>query len=219
MVLVFSVAYPLLALSQTASAASSISIKTYAFIAVAPNPVGVGQKLAVVMWLDKVPPVPETQTSTLRAISFTNFTVTVTKPDNSITTLGPFVSDSTGSAATAFTPDKIGNYTFQLHYGGDWIYGRRVAGDPMTNDYYEPSTSQVVTVSVQEEPIYASTGAPLPTEYWSRPINAQNYEWANLAGGNWLGLPLQFGMGANAEGTFNRNSTGPNTAHILWIIV
>lgn len=216
LVLVFSVAYPLLALPQTASAASSISIKTYAFIAVAPNPVGVGQKLAVVMWIDKVPPVPETQTSTLRAIAFTNFTVTVTKPDNSVTTLGPFVSDSTGSTATAFTPDKIGNYTFQLHYGGDWIYGRRVAGDPMTNDYYEPSTSQVVTVSVQEEPIYASTGAPLPTEYWTRPINAQNYEWANLAGGNWLGLPLQFGMGANAEGTFNEYSTGPNTGHILW---
>ncbi|MCL5878139.1 MAG: PQQ-like beta-propeller repeat protein [Candidatus Bathyarchaeota archaeon] len=217
LIMVVSIAFPLMTLPQTASAADNeLSIDTYAHLSVAPNPVGVGQQLVIVMWLDKPPPVPETQTSTLRAIAFTNFTVTVTEPDNTVTVLGPFESDSAGSAATSYVPDEIGNYTFQFHYGGDWIYGRRLAGQPMTHDYYKPSTSHIVKVSVQEEQIYATSGASLPTEYWSRPIDAQNYEWKTLAGGNWLGLPLQFGNGANAEGAFNSYSSAPNTAHILW---
>jgi len=218
LLLLLSVAVPLVALPQAATAATAgISIDTYSLLAVSPNPIGVGQKLAVVMWLDKPPPVPLVQTSTLRAYPYTNLTLTVTKPDGTTKVLGPFTSDSTGSAYTAYTPDVVGNYTFQLTYGGEWINGSRVQGDPITYDYYKPSQSFKVTVSVQEDPIYASTGAPLPTEYWTRPINAQNYEWKTL-GGNWLGLPLQFGYGANAGGTFNPYSTSPSTAHILWSI-
>jgi outer membrane protein assembly factor BamB len=214
LLLALSIAFPLLALPQNASA---LSIDTYALLSVGPNPVGVGQTLFIVMWLDKPPPVPETQTSTIRAIPYTNLTVTVTEPDGTETKLGPFTSDSTGSAATSYIPDQVGNYTFVLNYGGETIYGRRLAGDPMTTDYYKPSTSHTVRVSVQEDPIYASTGAPLPTEYWTRPINAQNYEW-NVLGGNWLGLPLQFASGCNADGTFNPYSAAPKTGHILWSI-
>lgn len=214
MLLVLSLTIPLLVIPQNASA---LSIDTYALLSVGPNPIGVGQTLFIVMWLDKPPPVPQTQTSTERAIPYTNLTVTVTDPDNVVSTLGPFTSDSTGSAATSFIPNKVGNYTFQLHYGGESIYGRRLAGDPMTTDYYKPSKSYVVRVSVQEEPISASAGAPLPSEYWTRPIDAQNYEW-NTFGGNWLGLPLQFASGYNADGTFNPYSAAPKTAHILWTI-
>ncbi len=218
LIMAISIAFPLMAFSQTASAATaSMSIDTYSLLAVSPNPIGAGQKLAVVMWLDKPPPVPLVQTSTVRAIPYTNLTLSVTKPDGSTKTYGPFTSDSTGSAFTAYTPDVTGNYTFQLFYGGEWLNGSRVQGDPITYDYYKPSQSQKVLVSVQEEPITASPSTPLPTEYWTRPINAQNVDWKTL-GGNWLGLPLQFGYGANADGTFNPYSTAPNTAHVLWSI-
>ena len=199
------------------SANAQLSIETYALLSVGPSPIGVGQKIFIVMWLDKPPPVPQTQTSTVRAIPYTNLTVTVTEPDGTVTKLGPFTSDSTGSAATSYIPDQVGNYTFQLNYGGETITGRRLDTAPMTTDYYKPSQSHVVRVTVQEELLYPTAGAPLPTEYWTRPIDAQNYEWKVLQG-NWLGLPLQFGNGANADGAFNPYGQAPNSAHILWTI-
>jgi outer membrane protein assembly factor BamB len=202
-------------LPQTVS--GQLSIDTYAHLSVSPNPVGVGQKLFVVMWLDKPPPVPAVQTATLRAYPYTNFTLSITKPDGTVQTLSPFTSDSTGSAYTTYVPETTGNYTFQFIYGGEWLTGARLAGAPQTTDYYKPSKSHKVTVTVQEEPILASPSAPFPTEYWTRPINAQNYEWSVL-GGNWLGLPLQFASGCNENGTFNPYSSAPKTAHILWTI-
>jgi outer membrane protein assembly factor BamB len=220
LILTLSMAVPMIMLTNFATAQStsaSLSIDTYALLSVAPNPVGVGQKLSVVMWLDKPPPVPAVQTSTIRAIPYTNLTLVVTKPDNTVVKLGPFTTDSTGSAATGYTPDTTGNYTFQLVYGGEWLTGQRVQGAAVTTDYYKPSVSHIVKLSVQSDPIYALSGAPLPTEYWTRPINAQNYEW-NILNGVWLGLPLQFGNGANANGAFNPYGQAPNSAHILWSI-
>ena len=196
---------------------AQLSIKTYAHLSVGPNPIGVGQTLFVVMWLSAPPPAPLTQTSDIRAIPYTNFTITVTDPDNIEKVMGPYTSDSTGSVGTRYVPDKLGTYTFVFNFGGETIYGQRLAGDPMRTDYYEPSTSHIVTINVQEEPLNASPGAPLPTEYWTRPIDAQNYEWSVL-GGNWLGVPLQFASGCNPEGTFNPYSTAPKAAHILWTI-
>lgn len=215
LVLIVSIVIPTIALTPTVTA--QLSIDTYALLSVGPNPVGVGQKLAIIMWLDKPPPVPSVQTSTVRAIPYTNFTLTVTKPDGTVVKLGPFTSDSTGSTGTSYVPDTVGNYTFQFIYGGEWLTGARLAGAAITTDYYKPSTSHVVTVSVQEQPIYSTPGAPLPTEYWTRPIDAQNYEW-NVLNGNWLGLPLQFASGANDMGTFNPYSPAPKSPHILWTI-
>ncbi len=215
LILALSIAIPILALPQTANA--QLSIDNTALLSAAPNPIGVGQELFIIMWLNNPPPVPLVQTATLRAIAYTNFSYTVTKPDNTVAVFGPFTSDATGSVAATYVPDQVGNYTFQFNFGGEWITGQRVQGVPVTTDYYAPASSHKVTVSVQTDPIQASSGAPLPIEYWTRPINAQNYEWYTL-GGNWLGLPLQFGFGANADGTFNQYSAAPSTAHILWSI-
>ncbi len=61
---------------------------------------------------------------------------------------------------------------------------------------------------------------PLPTEYWSRPIYATNYQWAQL-GGNWWGLgkPAFTDTGGyDASGNnFNPYSQAPNSAHIMWV--
>lgn len=47
---------------------------------------------------------------------------------------------------------------------------------------------------------------PLPSEYWTRPINSQLREWGSI-GGNWLTTPN------NRYAPFN---DGPETPHILW---
>ncbi|MCX8154155.1 MAG: hypothetical protein N3E52_06960, partial [Candidatus Bathyarchaeota archaeon] len=51
-------------------------IPTYAYINVSPNPVGVGQQVAVTGWIDKVPPGASGPWGT----RWYNMTVTVTKP-------------------------------------------------------------------------------------------------------------------------------------------
>ena len=71
------------------------------------------------------------------------------------------------------------------------------------------STSDPYTLVVTEEPRQYFPAVPLPTEYWTRPINAQFREWDPIAG-NWL----------NVE-QYNRrlppnNDDAPETAHLLW---
>jgi hypothetical protein len=71
-------------------AVNAVNIKTFAYLSLRPNPVGVSQSVLVVFWLNQ-PPVP-----TMPATFWENIIVTVTAPDNHQTTLGPFKSDYVG---------------------------------------------------------------------------------------------------------------------------
>ncbi len=53
--------------------------------------------------------------------------------------------------------------------------------------YYKESYSPEVELVVQEEPLPYYPGAPLPNEYWSRPINvAQLREWYTISETGWF---------------------------------
>jgi len=82
--------------------------------------------------------------------------------------------------------------------------------------YYGPS-SFTINITVQQDPVQPIPQTPLPTDYWTRPINAQNQEWYTISG-NWFGTGLgEFGTSMyNASGNFNPYTTAPNTAHIVW---
>ena len=110
---------------------------TYAFLSIAPNPVGVNQETLLTFWIDKMPP------SILGSWYdvWEGFTVKVTKPDETTSTLGPFKSDPVGNSWTNYTPDKIGNYTFQFNFPGMWKNATTF------NRYYMPSTSIEVTLN------------------------------------------------------------------------
>src|SRR4030042_2329592 len=130
------------------------SLPTYAFINIAPAPIGVGQTVNVNLWLQVPPPTA----SGAYGDRWTDLTVKVTHPDGAPETLGPFTSDDTGGTSTRYTPSKVGNYTFQLFFAGDTLAGANTAnGLPSTNqfvgDYFEPSQSKVFNLLVQEEPI------------------------------------------------------------------
>jgi len=196
------------------------SFDTYSFIVVSPNPIGVGQTVNVNFWLGSPPPTASAQYGD----RWTNLTVIVTHPDGTKETLGPFTSDATGGTVTRYTPTVVGNYTFQCIFGGETLKGNNPApGSAGTNavfigDYYKPSQSAVYTLNVQQEQIgYASLNA-LPTEYWTRPIYAENTNWYSIAG-SWLGLaPSTFATTGSfgINGNYNPYTTAPNTAHILW---
>jgi len=198
-------------------------IDTWAYISVEPNPIGVNQPVFVTMWIDKVPPMATGPWGP----RWQDFTVKITKPDGTSQTLGPYESDSVGGAWTQFTPSEIGTYQFDFTFPGQVIEDVNTTpypgisyliGTAYVNDTYLPSSAST-TLTVQEEPIEIQYGAaPLPTEYWERPISSMNREWVSIAG-NWLGLrSTAFGItGMYAHHTnYNPYTTAPETAHVIW---
>jgi hypothetical protein len=105
---------------------------------------------------------------------------------------GVFLSDSTGSGYTAYTPDQTGNYTLTVTVLDFFYRWNSTTGG--SNDYYGTtfkSSSYTMTVTVQEDPV-SLTGLPnipqQPTEYWTRPIDGQNTDWYRVSS-NWLLTP------------------------------
>jgi hypothetical protein len=201
-------------------APGKISIPTFTFCSVSPNPIGVGQTARVNFWVNEPPPTAGAQYGD----RWTGMTVKVTLPDGTTTTLGPFTSDDTGGTSTTYTPAQVGNYTFQMIFPGEILPGNNLPPGytasmyPNIGDYYEPSSSNVFTLTVQSAPIAVAPVTSLPTSYWSRPINAMNNNWYSIAG-NWLGLSASTFAATgqyNATGDYNPWTTAPTTSHILW---
>ncbi|MCS7227045.1 MAG: PQQ-like beta-propeller repeat protein, partial [Gloeomargarita sp. SKYB31] len=143
---------------------------------------------------------------------FEGITITVERPDGKTERLGPFKTDSTGATGTTYKPTMVGTYYFQLSFPGQTYTWPGTPGfDPTFRAgmtvYFQPCTSEKFPLTVQEQPLPTHPGFPLPTEYWSRPIDSQIREWTQVAG-NWLGVaPINF---------YAPYNDGPETPHILW---
>ena len=157
-------------------------IATYAFVNVGTNPVGLGQTVNIGMWLGQPPPTANGPYGD----RWQNITLKITKPDGTTQTVGPFTSDDTGGTYTTFTPSQLGTYTFQVNFGGQTLTGNNLAvgqTSPFIGDYFQPSTSSIATLTVQQEPVGGVSVAPLPTSYWQTPINALNvHNWFMIGG-------------------------------------
>ena len=174
--------------------------KTYAFIGANPNPVQVGQRVLLHYGI--------TFQLTTVGNGWKGITITVTKPDNSIETLACPITDTTGGSSIFYTPTMVGNYTLQTNFP-EQLMPITSAGIP-ANATMLASTSEKLTLVVQQEPISTWPIWALPSEYWSRPINAQLYEWSPITG-DWLEHKAFF---ASTYAPFN--SEAPETAHVLW---
>ncbi len=199
---------------------------TWAYLAISPDPIGVGQSVYVIMWVSPNPPTAEGLSGDVwRAL-----TVTITAPDGTTSTLGPYNSDATGSTFASFTPDQVGTYTLFFNYPGQTLS----LNNPNTGIPTDIGALQVLsarlglpdktlyigdnflgsnataTLTVQQQQIQAIPDTPLPSGYWTRPIYGENSNWAAIAS-NWLG-------GSQIGGTGNlwQAGAGPNSPHILW---
>jgi hypothetical protein len=187
------------------------TIPTYGYITVNPNPIGVGQPVFVVFWIDLPPP-----TSTGNAGDrWRNLKVDITKPDGTVQNLGTFTSDPIGGSYALYTPDAVGTYKFDFSWPGQVLSLTGPTGIPgnpsaYVNDTYLPCNA-TATLTVQQEQIPGPPTYPLPTNYWTRPIEGQNAQWASI-GSNWLG-------GAQLRGwssLWQKDGVAPNTGHIMW---
>ena len=174
--------------------------KTYAYIGATPNPIGVNQETLIHVGI--------TDMHASDAYGWEGLTVTVTKPDGTTQTLGPFRTDSTGGTGTIYVPTTVGTYYLQTHFPEQTtpVAISRISA-PAGCVMLASDSSKLALVVTEEQREYWP-GVPLPTEYWTRPIDAQLREWAPL-GGSWLMSPPN----PNLYAPYN---DAPETGHILW---
>jgi hypothetical protein len=196
-------------------AVHAVTFTEQLLISIAPDPVGVGQTMYVNVFFTH----PTITSAGHWGDRYQNIKVEITHPDGTKETFGPYTADSTGGTWFSYVPATTGNYTFQATYPGQTLTGTNPAA-PTTSgasnlqfigSYVNPVNSEKLTLVVQEAPVKpAYQTPPLPTEYWSRPIYATNWDWAKL-GGNW------YGTDDFARANVNLYTTAPNTGHILWV--
>jgi hypothetical protein len=203
------------AFATSAFPAKADTSASYCFVAVTPNPIGVGQQaqVSMIMW---IPPPTAVAKSGDR---WQGLTVSITHPDGATEERGPFTSDAVGNWFFVYTPTEVGTYKFQMHFPGQHIVGMAniVFGPPVPIDRtFAASDSYVVSLVVQQEPATNIQVPPLPIDYWTRPINAQNEAWDSVSS-NWLmagwsSTARQFDQGM----VYNPTATAPTSAHVLW---
>jgi hypothetical protein len=219
------------------------NIATHVFIIPAPNVIGVGQQDNIVMFNPQVPQNGLGSIVNGYPARYM-FTFTVTTPSGATTTYptatppsystwsmnsvvsdngtNVFQSDSTGSTYMTYTPDTVGNYTFTVNFVSFQYLFNSTNSVVGNNDYYGvhyQASNYTTTLTVQQDPVLltgltAPAYSPIPTEFWTRPIEQENTQW-NAIASNWLenGDTLNNGGQQNA---FQADGTGPNSGHILW---
>jgi hypothetical protein len=194
------------------SAQNSGEMASYAYVVVAPDPIGVGQTTYVSMLVD----VPLPSSSEANDVRRHDYKLTITAPDGTTEVkTWPVVWDTTGVQFTSFTPNQVGTYTLLFEYPQQtYIWGSISAA---WNNTKFLAASATTTLTVLEDPVNASPDVPLPTEYWTRPIHGQNHLWSTL-GSHWLG------SGSSQHGVFQQGGynlwqqggEAPGSSHIIW---
>ena len=180
---------------------AQIRKKTYPFIGAVPNPVGVGQEVLLHVGI--------TDNLETADQGWEGLSITIERPDGQTDTIDDIKTDSTGGTGRMYVPDIEGTYYVQGHFP-EQVCEDGVAGffgvTILPGTTMEESDSEVLELIVTAEPIEIYPAHPLPTEYWTRPIDAQQREWAQVSG-SWLETP---------DNKYAPYNDAPETAHVLW---
>jgi hypothetical protein len=218
MILMLTIAIPILSNAPTASASVS-STRSYVYIGVSPNVVGVGQQSLIVTWTQALPPdIGETVGAVAapngRAAWNNLMIVNIIKPDGTNDTQITMPrTDPVGATYASYVPQEVGTYSFQVYFPGEW----KNSTQANTQAYFQPDWSDPTNLTVQQDPVANWNEPAVTIDYWTRPLNDANREW-NVLAGNWLaGAGLNYPAGA-AGGVTNNYVPGqaPESAHILW---
>jgi hypothetical protein len=201
--------------SPLASAQTSGQMASYAYLIVEPNPVGVGQTTYIAMIVD----VPLPSASEANDIRRHDYTLAITAPDGKVQTqTWARVADTTGVQSTSFTPDQIGTYIFTFTYPDQkYTWTTAQGGSASYANVTFIGTTATATLTVQQDPVAATGGSPLPTEYWTRPIFGEDSNWYTI-GSHWLGSTSAY-LGTFQQSGYSvwqTGGTGPESSHIVW---
>ena len=196
---------------------------TIAYLSLCPKTVGVGQEVLVNVWISP---------GTTNWLYMAGYTVTVQDPNGDEEVIGPFnsyLSDNT--AWFKYRVDKVGTWRFKFDHPGTYVpagmYVMRPGQLPKpfadvmleASIYYAPCRTDWINLTVQSEMVYSWPSVPLPTDYWRRPISAENRDWWPI-GGNYPWTGVHYYPGGRVLYSSNYKFTygvqAPNTAHIAW---
>ena len=213
-VLMLTITIPLTFLPTTNAHTPTWNIPSFAYLVTSPNPVGVGQRVSIMMWVD----LPMPSAAITNDIRRHDYKLTITKPDGATEVKQwAVVDDTTGVQWISYTPDQVGDYKMKFDYAGQ-VY--TWSGTYQNDTFMAASASK--TLTVQNEPLPEPVRSyPLPAEYWTRPIEGQNTDWFSISS-NWLRGPY-IGYGSSAtevtldiSGRYQEDGIGPNSAHVMW---
>lgn len=198
---------------------ADFTIKDEAFLSVSPHLIGLGQELLINVWIT----FPSGEGKYM-----VGYKVTITAPDGTTEdiNLRSYVAD--GTSWFTYVPTQIGDYKFQFFFAGEYFpagyysdgkYSTTRTGEFSNaiynpSDYCTPAVSNIVVVTVQND-FVASWQSPLPNDYWTRPIQPNNREWAAISG-NYPWSQMIGGAVAWRDEYYGPFITAPNTPHILW---
>jgi outer membrane protein assembly factor BamB len=191
-----------------------------------PDPTGVGQAALVNAWISPSP-------GTDRA--FQQFTFTITKPDGTVKdTFSLNTEPDTGALWFNYVFDTAGDWKIKVEFAGTYFpAGRYLSGYIVTNNsgtlytgdsWYGPEPAQEKTVHVQSEFVPSWPPSPLPTDYWTRPVDLHNREWLAIIGDYpWYGpaygdpdFPADTNPTFTTKNEFIPYVQAPNSGHIAW---
>jgi len=185
-------------------------ITPVAYAYATPTPIGVGQTGLIYGWLNYV----INGVSITNTVRFHDYRFIVTAPDGTQQTYNfPYVSDSTSAQQFSYTPTQVGTYNITFLFPGQvYDFGGQYQGD-----YYTPANASYLW-TVQQDPVSSLPQNPIPSEYWSRPINQNQNSENNLAiASNWLGGSAQSsGLMSLPQSYIQYNGAAPLTSHIMW---
>jgi hypothetical protein len=202
-------------------------VKSDIYLSFRPNPVGIGQPILVNVWLDPGP-------SYVRHLN--DYKITFERPDGTtdVVTINSYPAD--GTAWFEYVPDQLGTWKIKFEFPGGYFpagnytvpIGSGTSYDGYTESYnmscyYQPDATDWQTLTVQSAMVASWPPSPLPTDYWTRPIEPENREWWQIAGNYpWHGpgggpdWPANTATTWNARQAFTPYVQAPNTAHIAW---
>jgi len=194
--MVLSFAVSMLAMPN-ANAQTYTPTKTYPFVDAVPMIAGVGQPVLINWGL-------------LNFIGTTNdgfnATVVITHPNGKVEEITA-KTWSTGSIGRKLSFSEPGNYTLQCVYKEENATFRTSATGAWQYRQFLASESENVTLQIIEGYWKADyPGHSPPSEYWTRPVDAQLREWWSIMG-SWVVKPLNLYAPHNAA---------PESAHVLW---
>ncbi len=189
-------------------------IPTFAHIYVATDPIGVGQKASIYLFVTPT----YADTTMVNDYRFHNFKLVITAPSGEVTEQNfATVQDTTSNQGTSFVPTEVGKYNLTFIFPGQNVNDySHLSTSAYINDTYMAS-SATTTLTVQQEPILEIAYPPLPTEFWTRPIFGENVAWYQVSS-NWLGsgMPGYGGSTGPNMRVFSGDSVGSLTSHIMW---
>ena len=202
MILLLTFAASMVMTSPTTQAQTVPTLRGYAIMDAVPNPVGVGEQTLLRFG--------QIRATGDASYGWTGITVTIVRPDGTTENLGPFTTDSTGGTATVYTPTQTGTYTVTCNFPeqvNPVTFFNMQANAMVFAGTIMQADTKTIDLVVQEDPLPNYPDQLHPTEYWSRPIDAQLRSWYAISG-NWLSRP------ENAIVLYNEYA--PETAHVLW---